>query len=367
MDATNCSRDGLLATDEWIIKHPYSTCEVPVPALVTVLCFIVVVKIAVQFDVWRFWLKRQANMRKGKVRLKFIHRQPIVPVLSSAVTAVYVLTLVLVPTNVISANNGWGTVLYALSVFFWGIICLFHVKKYVMLGRKLIPLALIRGPLPINSSSSNEDSSSRDPPPYEWSHSAEKMLSLLNTFDFVLQFLIALMGMCLVLMIFIAFIPGLIFPANELWARLVFALTGVSALLLEVTLLYHLERLIRATKICSQSIGEKNGGNLGPLREALRIMRTSQIVWFLLGNITTSIHLLAATGVIDISWIFILVNITVETIGSAFAFFVTRRPGKKRRAKTDVNSAKNEVAMVAPKAVVVIDDRSNPTVPTAKD
>jgi hypothetical protein len=342
MDQTGCSSS--FATDNWIVQHPLSPCQVPLAAFIVVLALLTFVKAYVVVRVWIFWLKRRADMRKGARKAAFMNRYPVVPTLLTTVVFTYALQLILVATNSVNAYNGGGTVLYAIAAFFWGGYCLFHVKKYVSLGRKLIPLALVQGPPSgnVNSSSSNDKSAVEiEGHQHAISQSAEKTLSLLNTFDRGLQILVGLMGLSLILMLVIAFIPGLIYPGDDLWPRFVFGLVGAFALFLEITLIYHLERLVNATKICMESIGASNGANTIKLKHAIKIMRTSQLVWFISGNITSLIHLLVACKVIDLSWIFVLCVLGIETTASTFAYFATRSRAKKSSTKTESSTGKD--------------------------
>ena len=257
------------------------------------------------------------------------NRHPIVPVLLTIVASLYVLTLVLVGTDTISATNGCGTVLYSLKCLLWGGYSLFHAKKYIGLGRRLIPLALVNT---ADSGSSSSGSGVLNSPVVAAERSAAEIsLSRLNTFDWVMQVVMILMVASLLSAVSLAVIPGLITPSNQIWARSTFIIVGGFSLLLTVLLTYHLERLIRATRLCGQAFGQNL--NAAGLNRAIKIMRSSQIVWLFLGSATFLIHLLGGIGVIDMGWIFVLCLLAIETCASSFAYFAARSRTKKQQMK----------------------------------
>lgn len=330
MDTTGCP--GGWATDNWIRPHPEKRCEVPLAAFFVVLLSFALIKALVVTQIWRFWLNRSYEMKKTR---SFIKRRPIVPAILTVVILCYILTIALVGSNVASAANGGGTVLYAFSALFWGAYCSFHVKKYISLGRRLIPLALVQSP-----DSRSDDRSSPREGKIELSKAAESGLSMLNKLDSPLHVLLSLMGLSLALGVIIALIPGLIFPYELWWAKITFGLVGAFALFLYITLMYHLERLVKATRICGHNI--EGGSTSNKLRHAIKIMRTSQLVWFILGNITFLAHLLSAIGVIDLSWIFILCMMSIETSANTFAYLATRSRPKQKHSQ---NSSEKAVAV----------------------
>jgi hypothetical protein len=337
MDTSGCPPGW--ATDMWLVSHASQPCAVPVAAFFTVLLFYIVVKLLVLYPTWRFWLKRYRDMKKIKGPLA--QRHPIVPSLVTALAMFYILIVSLVGANVASARNGGGTALYGVMSSVWGVYCLFHVKKYISLGRKLIPLAQARY-RPDGTASSDGQSHSSTKKETSLSTAAETSLSVLSKADRPLQVMQVMMMLNVMVLFIISILPTLLYPAEERWPRAMLGLVGTYALCLYVSLMWHLERLVNATRICGQTVQSSQGTR--KLQHAIKIMRVSQVVWFVTGNITFLSHLLAAVYVIDLSWILLLCMMLIETSTSVFAFLATRSRPRRERQIPDTTTNKDTLA-----------------------
>ena len=337
MDQTGCPP--WYATDNILIPHPQTPCTAPILGFIIPVVVVILFKTYVLRGVWTFWLSRRAEMRKSRA---FMNRHPVVPVLLTTVNVLFVVFLVLVMTNVASASNGGAMLLFSITCFVWAGYCLFHVKKYVGLGRRLIPLAVAQVPgSPAQSPSTSSAAVVNDSQAsVETSRQVENSLKILNTFDGSLLVLVALMVLSSSGSVIVMLIPGLMFPQVEAWPRASFGLFGFFSLFLEWSLIYHLERLIRATKLIFNEAakGQNESISSAKIIHAIKMMRISQAVWFFLGNTAFLVFLLGAIGVIDMGYILLVCLLVIETAASSFAYFATTIKAKTRKNQSSASS-----------------------------
>ena len=345
MDPSSCSNSHFV-TDNAFLQHPFNLCETPIIGFVVPLAALCILKIVINITAWKLYYVRQRIRRLKKRRI------PLVPILGALVAIGYMLLLVLVSVNVAHAGNGGATALYALMSVFWGLACLLLVRKLIGFGRRLIPLATFNQPIiPTDTTSSGS---------LDKVENIETKLKLLNTFDFALRALFTLQLLILAATLIVGCIVNLADAPNPVWPRVVFGLVGSFAVLLVITLLYHLERLCQASYFFMTILSSHQGDGMDKLKKNIQIMRVSQVIWLGTGMFMIIPHLLIAAGILPLHWYVVILMLMIESIASTFAF-CSSKPSTKARPR-DGND--NEPEFAAPIVPIRIGNRMmEPTSP----
>ena len=329
MDQTNCSFG--FATDQVFRFDTFGTCNVPLLAFDASFSILLCIRFITLIFVWNQWINIRARWVKTQKtstsdvanRLAWERRLPIVPTISALILMLWIIFVILIRLNAVSALDGVPFFFWCLGFFFFGIYSQLHQRKMIHLARRISPLL-----------------------------AKDEQWSFLEKFDFVLK----IFGLIEILLLFSQTLCGvlaLVFPSDYLIQVIAFSLQGIYMFFLVSSIGYQLYRVARVLK--ESSITKQD-------RDLAKKKMDLQNMYFLsIGYIGAIINSLIAVSIFPATWGLLIYWFIIEALVSSHAvietisYYLRKRNAMRRPPSKKKSIVENQAAVTTNQASVNFD------------